>query len=302
MRPCPARAPLPRYAAMNPALAPVRFRPAGPRSAPLEARRRPQRSWGTMVPRAHLVRRLQGEGDVPLVLLVAPAGYGKSTLLAQWADADKRPFAWLTLDESDNDPAQLLSSVGSVLHAAGLVPARGSGGGVQEALLRSLESAQKPFVLVLDDLQVLTSNRSLDALTAVVEHLPWGSQVAMASRAEPPMPVGRLRARRMVTEVRAADLALTPSEAAALVSGAGLAASADEVDDLLRRTEGWPAALYLTALEPNGTQVLLRDYVRDEILPSLAPEEVTFLRRVSVLERLSAPVCDGILRRTGTAR
>jgi len=282
----------------------VRTRGVGPRPAPLEARRRPPLPRGRMVARTRLVRRLQGAADVPLVLVVAPAGFGKSTLLAQWADHDSRPFAWLTLEQNDNDPLQLLSSIAAVLHASGLITRRRSGTGraTGDALLRSIESAKKPFVLVLDDLQTLVSERSLDVLTAVVEHLPCGSSLGLASRNAPTMPVGRLRARRMVTELRSADLAMAPSEAAALIAAAGATASRDEVAELLLRTEGWPAALYLAALESSDGDQAVREYVRDEILPSLEPDEVAFLRRVSVLKRLSAPVCDGILRRTGSAR
>jgi LuxR family maltose regulon positive regulatory protein len=255
-----------------------------------------------MVVRTLLVRRLRGAGGVPLVLVVAPAGYGKTTLLAQWADRDRRPFAWLTLEQADNDPAQLLTSITSVLHACGLVPPHPGHRGVQQALLRSVESAQEPFVLVLDDLHVLRSERSLGVLTAMIDHLPWGSQLALASRSEPAMPVGRLRARRMITELRAADLAMAPSEASALISRAGLKTSPEEVAQLSRHMEGWPAALYLAALGSSERDEHVRDYARDEILPGLTPEEVAFLRRASVLERLSAPVCDGILRRTGSAR
>ena len=252
--------------------------------------------------RERLLRQLHGAADVPLVLLVAPAGYGKSTLLAQWAERDTRPFAWLNLDQSDNDPVQLLSSVTSVLHASGLVPAKRGRRGLRELLLRSVESATTPFVLVLDDLQVLTDEEALRILVALVDHLPLGSQLALASRAEPALPVGGLRARRMVTEIRAADLTMAPSEATPLVAGAAVAATPERVEALTRRTEGWPAALYLTALSSADGDALVREYARDEIFPGLTSEQMTFLRRASVLERLSPAVCDGILRRTGSAR
>jgi LuxR family transcriptional regulator, maltose regulon positive regulatory protein len=255
-----------------------------------------------MVARTPLVRRLQGAGEVPLVLVVAPAGYGKSTLLAQWADRDPRPFAWLTLEQEDNDPAQLLSSIASVLRSCGLAPPRASHRGVQQALLRSVESAERPFALVLDDLQVLTSKKSLDVLTAMIDHLPWGSQLALASRSEPAMPVGRLRAHRKVVELRPADLALASSEAAELLAGAGAALDRAKVESLVRRTDGWAAALYLAALSADRSDSLVGDFVRDEILAALPPAEIKFLTRAAVLERLSGPVCDDVLKRTGSAR
>jgi LuxR family maltose regulon positive regulatory protein len=280
----------------------VPARVAGPRPAPLEARRRPPRPRGALVVRDRLLRQLQGDVDAPLVLMVAPAGYGKSTLLTQWAEHDKRPFAWLTLERSDNDPVQLLSSMASVLHAHGLVPAQRGSRGVREALLRSVDSARTPFVLVLDDVQVLTSETSLRVLVDLVGHLPPGSQLGLASRTEPALPVGGLRVRRMVTEIRAADLTMAPSEAALLVSGAGVSATPEQIEELTRETEGWPAAIYLAALGSADRDARVRDYVRDEIFPSLTPDELAFLCSVSVLERLSPPVCDGVLRQTGSAR
>jgi LuxR family transcriptional regulator, maltose regulon positive regulatory protein len=244
------------------------------------------------VPRPRLVRRLLGSSDTPLVLLVAPAGYGKTTLLAQWAGEDRRPFAWITLDEDDNDPRRLLSSVASVT-----------------------ADRQGSFVLVLDDAHVLRSRGSLDVIQGIVSQLPFGSQLALASRDEPRMRVGRLRANRDVVELRFGDLVMTPSEGAALLRATGAELGAGEVDTIMLRTEGWPAGLYLAALSLGesvdsaactasfgGDHRLVTDYLRDEVLSELAADRIAFLTRVAVLERLAGPLCDAVLGRSGCGR
>ena len=248
------------------------------------------------------------------MLVVAPAGYGKSTVLAQWSDQDPRPFAWLTLDDGDNDPLQLVASIASAVDAMGLTPARQSGDGGPATLMHSLETATGPFVLVLDDADRLRNPDSLSVLTAIVDHLPRRSQLALASRSQPGMPVGRLRAHRKVFELHHADLAMTPSEAGQLLADAGVATAPRDVETLVERTEGWAAGLYLAALSGTDTRgphtnverfggddPLVADYVRDEILTALAPKEVGFLVRASVLEQLSGPVCDEVLGRSRSA-
>jgi LuxR family maltose regulon positive regulatory protein len=265
------------------------------------------------VPRPRLVRPLLGSADLPLALLIAPAGYGKTTVLSQWAERDRRPFAWVTLDEGDNDPARLLASIGSVLDA--IEPLEEDGVARRSDLLRALERRSRSFVLVLDDVHVLRSAKSIDLVTWLVDHMPWGSQVALASRDEPGIPVGRLRANREVVELRFGDLAMTPSEAAALLSMAGAELGAEEVETIVRRTEGWPAGLYLAALslrddtDPGravawfgGHDRLVADYVRDEMLAGVSRAQVSFLMRASVLGELSGPLCDAVLERPDSAR
>src|SRR6185503_1038579 len=159
-------------------------------------------------------------------------------------------------------------------------------------------------VLVLDDAQKLHRPAALAVLAAVVGHLPPGSQVALASRGEPALPVGRMRAHRDVVEVRRRDLELTPSEAVALLDGTGLSLAHDEREALLGRAEGWPAGLYLSwlALGDNRDDGVVVEYLRDEILSGLSADQLAFLTRASVLDRLSGPACDAILERAGSAR
>jgi LuxR family maltose regulon positive regulatory protein len=291
---------------------------------PLEAKRRLPALREGLVPRARLMQPLLGSADLPLALVVAPAGYGKTTLLTQWSVQDRRSFAWLTLDERDNDLRELLASIAAVLDSlepiddelcAELAAPRSRTAGLLAALLRTVESRSRSFVLVLDDLHVLEAEKSIGALSAIVDHLQRGSQLAVASRDEPRMAVGRLRANRSVLELRFADLVMTPSEGAALLTSAGLELRREELEGIVRRTEGWAAGLYLAALSLRGSvnpataalsfggdDRLVADYLRDEILSGLSPGHVGFLTMASVLETLSAPLCDAVLERSDSGR
>jgi LuxR family transcriptional regulator, maltose regulon positive regulatory protein len=244
-----------------------------------------------LVPRPRLLQRLLGCSTAPLALLVAPAGYGKTTLLDEWSNEDPRPFAWVVVDERDNHPAHLLASVA-----------------------RALDGIEPPFVLALDDAHHLRASEALRELSAVIERAPAGSQVAVASRRGLELPVGRLRAHRLVVELRAADLAMRPDEAADLLELADLHLDDDGIAGLVRRTEGWPAGLYLAVLsacdQPHRHRALKRfagddrivvDYMHDELLSELSAEELAFLTRTSVLDRLTGPLCDAVLGRTGGA-
>jgi LuxR family transcriptional regulator, maltose regulon positive regulatory protein len=271
----------------------ISVRPA-PRLVVLPAPR-PRAVFGRgLVARARLVRRLAEVHDVALTLLVAPAGYGKTTTLLEWAQHDERPFAWVALDRADDEPEHLRASL-----ARATDPLTGRGG---------------EFVLVLDDVQVLRSGAAIDVLTAMVEHPPPGAQLVLASRCEPPLPLGRLRAHREVLELTSRDFVMTRGEAAALLELAGIELCAADVDALVRRTEGWPAGLYLAALslseQPDAAAAVARfggddrvvsDYVADALLSDLALEEITFLQRTSMLDRLSGPLCDAVLGEPGSA-
>jgi LuxR family maltose regulon positive regulatory protein len=293
-------------------------------AAVLDAKLRPPVRRRGLVPRRRLVARLTGARDVPLALLAAPAGYGKTTLLSQWADRDGRPFAWVTLDEGDNDPARLLGAIVHALDARdplgpevlrGLTaPAAMAADIVVARLGRSLARSRRPCVLAVDDVHVLHDPAALDALIAVADHLPPDFQLALASRADPGAPIGRLRAYRGLVELRTAAFAMTPSEAAAMLGEAGVHLDGDDVARLVARTEGWPAGLYLAALSLrdrradgaavdsfDGDDRLVADYLRQEMLSALSGEALDFLVRTSVLDRLCGPLCDAVLERSGSA-
>jgi LuxR family maltose regulon positive regulatory protein len=231
----------------------------------------------------------------PLVTLVAPAGYGKTTLLCDWADHDERPFAWVTLDHHDNDPACLDASVGLAVER--VEPQRGTG----------------RFVLVLDDVQALHEPAAQAGLAALLAGLPPEVTLALASRRPPPLPLARMRAQRRVMELGPRDLAMDPVEGAAMLALAGLELGLEDVTRLLLCTEGWPAALTLGALtlaDPSspghaagfgGANRLVAEYVRDEILGGLSPALRRFLLETSVLATLTGDLCDWVLQRDGSA-
>src|SRR5215218_6847727 len=296
----------------------VRVVDAAP-AAELRVRRPPFRPG--LVPRPRLVARLRAAGDVPLVLVVAPAGYGKTTALAEWAEQDGRPFAWVALQREDADEPRLLRSIALALDEIEPVgrdvfvrSARRAEGPAMLAqrLARSLAARRRPCVLVLDDAHLVEAPGAFAALEVLIDHMPAGSQVAIASRSElAALPVGRLRTYRRLAELRTRDLAMTRSEAGELMRGLGLRRA--DIDMLVTRTEGWPAGLYLAALslreQPDRGRALARfagddrfvaDYVRDELLAELPGDRLRFLRRTSVLEDLTGPLCDAVLARPGS--
>jgi LuxR family transcriptional regulator, maltose regulon positive regulatory protein len=274
-----------------------------------------------LVSRRRLVARLAAARDVPVSLLVAPAGYGKTTVLAEWAERDKRPFAWVALDRDDADVSRLLWSIALALdeiEPVGDIFARRArrpepAGLLARRLARSLSLRRRPFVLVLEDAHRLEGAAAFSALELLLEHVPAGSQIAIASRTEPDaLRVGRLRAHGRLVELRPPDLAMTRSEAAALLRELGLAH--EDLDGLVARTEGWPAGLSLAALSLRdqhragraravfaGDDRFVADYFGDELMADLPREHFSFLIRTSVLADLSGPLCDAVLGRLGSA-
>jgi LuxR family transcriptional regulator, maltose regulon positive regulatory protein len=245
-----------------------------------------------LVARPRLIRRLSEARDAPFVLLVAPAGYGKTTLLSEWAGCDGRRFAWIDLKARDNDPERLIAAVKRTVH-----------------------DAESPTVLVVDNAHLMSAPEAFEALNELARSMPSGSQLALASRCEPELPIGSLRADRRIFELRAGDLAMTRSEGAALLAAAGIRLASDGLDTLMRRTEGWPAGLYLAALSLRaqrnvdgalsrfaGDDRVVADYLRDELLAQLEPDQVTFLLRTSILGTLSGPLCDAVLDEGGSAK
>src|SRR5580700_1314970 len=212
--------------------------------------RRPPDRRG-IVRRSSLIDLLGREDLRPVVSVVAPAGYGKTTLLSQWAERNGQAFAWLSVDETDNDPKVLLTYVAHALDAVEPIggpvfdalasPGSSVPGSVVPRLGAAFASVAAPVVLVLDDVHLLHNRECRSALSVLAEHVPKGSRLVLAGRNEPPLRIARLRAEGRITEIGPADLSLTQEEAAALLRAAGLALDDDAVAELYRRTEGWAA-------------------------------------------------------------
>ncbi|MGH3121064.1 MAG: hypothetical protein ACRDND_08515, partial [Streptosporangiaceae bacterium] len=273
------------------------------------------------VPRPRLVQAL-GEGLARgRVLVCAPAGFGKTALLADWARGGGRPVAWLGLDDGDSDPARFWRYVVAALDRArpGLAgrvgpPPPRSSGGLVTALINELAADPGPdeVLLVLDDYHLVDSGPVHESVAFLLENLPPGLVVGVSGRADPPLPLARLRARGQLAELRAVDLRFTGEEAAALLgetAGPGLPAVA--VAALVARTEGWAAGLQLAGLSLrghtdaagfaaafSGSHRFVLDYLADEVLDSQRGQVRAFLLETSVLERLSGELCDAVTGRS----
>lgn len=266
---------------------------------------------------------LTGSPAAPLVLLHAPAGYGKTTCLASWQVVDHRPFAWLRCGPAHRDRAAFLRAVAGALaevrpddrrlRAAVRRRAR-QPAALQSAILDSLGSVPPPFVLVLDDLHALARPRHRD-VRDLIEAIPAGSQVAVATRVRPTLPLARMRAERSIVELGAAELALSATESEAALAELAPRLTQAQRQALAPRIGGWPAGVQLAGLaldsrEDLGAAVVafggddraLADYVREEILADLSRDDVELMMQSSLLEEFSGAACDAVLRRSGSAR
>jgi LuxR family maltose regulon positive regulatory protein len=257
----------------------------------LDSRLTPPRRRPGTITRTGLVNRLRVSHAAPVVVVTAPHGYGKTTLVAEWARRDGRPFAWYALDRADGPDDFAANLAEAVSH---VVDGRVSPGGPDETaarLGRALASSSTPVVVVLDDVDHLRDAASIRLVERLVGELPGGSQLALVGTCEPPLPLARLRSQGQLFEIGAADLQFGAREAAALLHGAGCALAYAAVEALNARVEGWPAGLALAASDPVGSSAML-EYLRAEVLAPLRDDDVRFLARVSVLERLCGPLCD----------
>jgi LuxR family maltose regulon positive regulatory protein len=275
------------------------------------------------VRRLLLLERLARDDSRPIVSVVAPAGYGKTTLLSQWAERNGQAFAWVSVEEPDNDPKILLTYVAEALDAVEPIDGRvfdalaspGSSvpGSVVPRLGSAFSSMSVPVVLVLDDVHVLRNSECRAALSVLADHVPGGSRLVLAGRAGPPLRVARLRAEGRILEIGPDELALTASEASLLLHDAGVALGEDEVAELHRRTEGWAAGLYLAALylregggrlgtaavSFGGEDRLVSDYLESEFLARIPERDRMFLTQTAVLERMCGQLCEAALELPG---
>ena len=280
----------------------------------------------TIVARPRLEARLAHATDAKLLLVSAPAGFGKTTLVAEWLAtlaAEGAAVAWVSLDERDNDPAVFWAYVLAALSAA--VPGLGEnaqgllGSGdapievVLATLVNALDGIDRAVVLVLDDYHVIDRGEIHEGLTALIDDLPRLVTLLVTCRADPPLPTARLRARGELAELRAADLRFTDEEAASYLNGAmALALTPADITTLEARTEGWIAALQLAALSMQGRDDVagfiagfagddrfVVDYLVGEVLQRQSAAVRQFLLQTSVLDRLHGSLCDAVTCSTG---
>jgi LuxR family transcriptional regulator, maltose regulon positive regulatory protein len=276
------------------------------------------------VRRSSLIERLARDDARSVVSVVAPAGYGKTTLLSQWAERGGQAFAWVSVGEGDDDPKVLLRYVAEALDAVEPIdrrvfdalasPTSSVPGSVVPRLGHAFSSMSAPVVLVLDDVHLVRDSECRAALSVLADHVGAGSRLAFAGRDEPPVRVARLRAEGRVLEIGPGDLSLTREEASLLLRAAEVALGEDDVAELHRRTEGWAAGLYLAALylreggtseeaaaSFGGDDRFVSEYMESELLARISQQQRVFLTQTAALERMSGPLCEAVLELPGSA-
>jgi ATP/maltotriose-dependent transcriptional regulator MalT len=278
-----------------------------------------------MVRRPRLELALEAGAEAALTLVAAPAGYGKTTAVRAWVEHSGSALAWVTLDAGDNDPARLWTYVATAvdrirngLGRRAINRLHASATEVEVAVdevMNGIAEFGRPVTLVLDDLQTVPDGECLASLRYAIERLPATARLVAITRADPALELGRLRGRGLLTEVRARELAFTAAEARELLDDrAGLDLDDEQIEILVKRTEGWPAALYLAALwlrsvedrdravhEFGGEQRHVAEYLSHEVLASLDAGHRSFLLRAAVLGSFTAELCDAVLDRSDSA-
>lgn len=275
------------------------------------------------VARTRLIDQINRAQQSRLILISAPAGFGKTTLLSEWIPHSPHRIAWLSLDVGDNDPVRFwtyfimaVQTIDADLGASAMPALQSPQAPAFESILtllvNDIAEFQNTFTLVLDDYHVIEAEAIHNALAFLLDHLPVQIRLVIATRADPPLPLSRLRVKGQLAEVRAASLRFTAEEAAAFLNQAmGLNLSASDVAALETRTEGWIAGLQLAALSMRGqgdlsgfirdfagSNAYIIDYLLEEVLRQQTPETESFLLHTSVLDRLTGSLCDALTGRS----
>jgi LuxR family maltose regulon positive regulatory protein len=280
------------------------------------------------VVRQALLDRLDEGISAKLVLLVAPAGWGKTSLLCDWySSRESERTAWLSVDQGDNDPvrfwAHVIAAVNTVCQGIGATalealtaPGVKTADAVLSLVINDFASIPAPVTLVVDDYHLIANKAIQESMAFLAEHLPPALGLVLASRSDPALPLARLRARGQMAEIRADELRFSEAETTQLLNGTvGVTLPPDAVHALHHRTEGWAAGLYLAGLSLRGREDADRqvhafhgddrqivDYLAAEVLDGLPPELRSLLLRTSILERLSGPLCDAVTGASGSQR
>jgi LuxR family maltose regulon positive regulatory protein len=294
-----------------------------PESPPLATKLFVPQLRPSRVSRPCLVARLNRGLSGKLTLVSAPAGFGKTTLVADWLQQGDRSFTWLSLDEGDNEPTRFLAYLGAALarihddwsqpvERALRAPQPSPPQGVVAALINEIAAGERELVLALDDYHTISNSAIHETLRFLLDHLPPAMHLVLVSRTDPPLPLARLRARSQLAEIRVDDLRFTAEEAASFLNEVmGLALTPEQIVTLEARTEGWIAGLQLAALSLQGlgsgqdvtgfmdafagSHRYVMDYLVEEVFGRQPLPIQEFLLQTSILERLCGPLCDAIL-------
>jgi LuxR family maltose regulon positive regulatory protein len=275
-----------------------------------------------IVHRTELFEKLNKGLSRKLILVSAPAGFGKTTVVSDWINQSKIPTAWFSLDNGDNDPTDFLSYIISGIQsihkefgqsALKLLnsPNEPSVESIATLLINEILNINQNFLLVLDDFHLIKSNEVLKLVSYLLEHIPGNIHIVILTRSDPALSVSRLRSQHQLAELRSSDLSFSANEISVLFNKKlKLRLSIEDVISLETKTEGWIAGLQLTALSMQGREDLslfiqdfkgdnryIMDYLIEEVLKVQTDDIKEFLLQTSILEQMSAPLCNAVLNR-----
>ena len=275
-----------------------------------------------IVHRSGLFEKLNTGLSRKLILVSAPAGFGKTTVVSDWIYQNKIPTAWFSLDNGDNDPADFLSYIISGIQSIHSVfgqnalkllnsPNKPSVESIASLLINEILNINQNFLLVLDDFHLIKSNEVLKLVSYLLEHIPGNIHIVILTRSDPALSVSRLRSQHQLVELRSSDLSFSANDISVLFNKKlKLGLSIDDVYSLETKTEGWIAGLQLTALSMQGREDIsgfiqdlkgdnryIMDYLMEEVLKIQTDDIKEFLLQTSILEQMSAPLCNAVLNR-----
>jgi LuxR family transcriptional regulator, maltose regulon positive regulatory protein len=274
------------------------------------------------VHRSELFEKLNAGLSRKLILISAPAGFGKTTVVSDWIDQNKIPAAWFSLDNGDNDPVDFLSYIISGIQSIHTTfgqgalkllnsPNKPSGESIASLLINEILNINQNFLLVLDDFHLIKSNEVVKLLSYLLEHMPGNIHIVILTRSDPALSLSRLRSQHQLVELRSSDLSFSANDISVWFNKKlKLGLSIEDVYSLETKTEGWIAGLQLTALSMQGREDIsefiqdlkgdnryIMDYLMEEVLKIQTDDIKEFLVQTSILAQMSAPLCNAVLNR-----